>query len=109
MLACLRTEAVKDLLLSCEEVLGLLFRDDSVADGAADKEVTMSVILLEEVLTGIALTSHLDSSSTDRTTSLQITGRKCQLHFSVFDDELSSKGFAVFVLHLNLTSLTGFQ
>ena len=64
MFACLGTEAVKNLLLSCQEVLHLLFRDDSVTECATDEEVTMVVILLEEVLTGIALTSHLDTTST---------------------------------------------
>ena len=107
--ACLRTKAVKDLLLPCQEVLSLLFRDDPVTDGAADEEVTVTVILLEEVFTGIALTCHLDSSATDRASSLQITGRKCQLHLSVFDNKLTRKGLTLLVAHLEFTRLTGFQ
>ena len=66
----------------------------------------MVVILLKVVLTGIALTSDLDTSSTDGASSLQITGRKCQLHFSFLDDELSDEGFPFFVAHLKFTSLT---
>ena len=109
MLTCLRTKAVKNLFLSCEEVLSFLFCDNSVTDGATDKEVTVAVNLLEEVLTGIALAGHFDSPSTDRATALQVTGRKCQLHFSFFDDELSRKGLSFFVLHLEFARLTGFQ
>ena len=109
MLACLGTKTVKDLLLSCQEVLGFLFCDNPITDGAADEEVAMTIILLEEVLTGIPLTSHLDSSSTDRASSLQITGRKCQLHFSFLDDELTRKGLTFLVTHLEFTSLTSFK
>ena len=106
MFACLGTEAIKNLLLSCQEILHLLFRDDSVTECATDEEVTMVVILLEEVLTGIALTSHLDTTSTDGATSFEVTGRKSQLYFAFLDDELSNKGLSFFVAHLKLTCLT---
>jgi len=104
--ACLGTEAVKNLLLSCQEVLHLLFRDDSVTECATDEEVAVAAIFLEEVLTGIALTSHLDTTSTDRATSFEITGRKSQLYLAILDDELPDKGLSFFVAHLKLTCLT---
>ena len=109
MLACLGTETVENLFLASEEVFHFLLCNDPVTDTAADEEVAVVVILLKEVLTGIALAGHFDSSSTDRATALQVTGRKCQLHFSFLDDELSRKGLSFFVLHLEFASLTGFQ
>ena len=81
--ACLGTETVKNLLFSCQEVLHLLFRDDSVTECATDEEVTVPFILLKVVLTGIALTSHFDTTSTDGATSFEVTGRKCQLYLHI--------------------------
>ena len=109
MLSCLGTKAVQNLLLSCQEVLGFLLRDDSVTNGAADEEVAVTVILLEEVLTGIAFSCYLDTSTADRAAALQITGRKCQLYFSVFDNELTPKRLTILVAHLKLACLTGFK
>jgi hypothetical protein len=106
MFARLGTEAVKNLFLSCQEVLHLLFRDDPVTECATDEEIAVAVILLKEVLTGIALTSHLDTTSTDGATSFEVTGRKSQLYFAFLDDELPDEGFPFFVAHLKLTSLT---
>jgi hypothetical protein len=106
MFACLGTEAVKNLLLSCQKVLHLLFRDDPVTECATDEEVTMPFILLKEVLTGIALTSHFDTTSTDGATSFEVTGRKCQLYLAFLDDEFSNKGLSFFVAHLKFTCLT---
>ena len=106
MFACLGTEAIKNLLLSCQEILNLLFRDDPVTECATDEEVTMVVILLKVVLTGIALTSHLDTTSTNGATSFEVMGRKCQLYLAFLDDELSDEGFPFFVAHMKLTSLT---
>jgi hypothetical protein len=106
MFACLGTEAVKDLFLSCQEVLHLLFRNDPVTECTTDEEMAVAVILLKEVLTGIALTSHLDTTSTDGATSFEVTGRKSQLYFAFLDDELPDEGFPFFVAHLKLTSLT---
>ena len=109
MLSCLGTESVKYLLLSCQEVLGFLFCDNPITDGAADEEVAMTIILLEEVLTGIAFSCYLDTSTADRAAALQITGRKGQLYFSVFDNELTHKGLTILVAHLKLACLTGFK
>jgi len=106
MFACLGTEAVKNLLLSCQKVLHLLFRDDPVTECATDEEVAVAAIFLEEVLTGIALTSHLNTTSTDGATSFEVTGRKSQLYFAFLDDELSDKGLSFFVAHLKFTRLT---
>jgi hypothetical protein len=104
--ACLGTEAIKNLLLSCQEVLHLLFRDDPVTECATDEEVTVPFILLKVVLTGISLTSHFDTTSTDGATSFEVTGRKCQLYLTFLDDELPDKGLPFFVAHLKLTRLT---
>jgi len=106
MFACLGTEAIKNLLLSCQKILHFLLRDNPVTECATDEEIAVAVIFLEEILTGIALTSHLDTTSTDRATSFEVTGRKCQLYFAFLDDELSDKGFSFFVAHLKLTRLT---
>lgn len=106
MLSCLGRKTVKNLLLACQEVLGFLFRDDPVTDGAADEEVTVSVILLEEVLTGIALTCHLDTSSTDGTSAIEVTGWKSKLYLSFLDDEPTREGLSVFVAHLDVSCLT---
>ena len=109
MLSCLGTKAVQYLLLSCQEVLGFLFRDNPVTDGATDKEVAVTVILLEEVLTGIAFSCYLDTSTAYWAAALQVTGRKCQLYFSVFDNELTPKRLTILVAHLKLACLTGFK
>ena len=109
MLSCLGTKAVQYLLLSCQEVLGFLFRDNPVTDGATDKEVAVTVILLKEVLTGIAFSCYLDTSTAYWAATLQVTGRKCQLYLSILDNELTRKRLTILVAHLKFASLTGFK
>ena len=109
MLSGLGTEAIQNLLLTSQEVLCFIFRDDPVTNGAADEEVTVTVILLEEVLTGIAFSCYLDTSTAYWAATLQVTGRKCQLYLSILDNELTRKRLTILVAHLKFASLTGFK